>query len=562
MTPLRLAFVGAACVIALSCSKDGTPDGPPGEFLMILQVAPTDGTDQAPTEARIGFQVDASIDPSTLTADTFYVVDEDGERLEGTRMVLDDDPTAAELVLEGPMDVITTYTATVTTGLRAPSGDTLEEDFEWTFKTVDSEWGVSEWIEGDVNGTSAVPSIEVDAQSSAIAVWEHTVANGTAIWANRYTRADLWGEPVAIDAGAGEASDPALAVDGAGNGFAVWMRRDIDAPANTRIWSNRYDAELGSWDTAELLQSGDITRAGDPDVAAAPNGNAIAVWVQLDVESGDQDVWYRAYAAGSGWGEAGPISEEDAAVILALDPLVGMDDDGNAIAVWSRATVNGEVIWANRYTEGFGWGTAELIKPDAETAASSIRLSVGDNGDAFVVWAQEDGTREDVWATRFSGSSWSTPERIDTYDEGDKRTPDVAVDGSGVAHVAWAQTEDPFINIWAVQYTPGSGWETPLLIEPPNEDPDEDGDATSPRVGVNAAGNAFVVWLQTHEGWSSVWSNRLDPETGWFEAEVIEDVARPARQPVVAVDDRRHAHALWPHFISSGFDWCRTNRFE
>jgi len=563
MTSLRLAFVGAACVIALSCSKDGAPDGPPGEFLSILQVAPTDGTDQAPTEARIGFQVDASIDPSSLTADTFYVVDEDGERLEGARMVLDDDPTAAELVLEGPMDVITTYTATVTTGLRSPSGDALEEDFEWTFKTVDSEWGISEWIEEDINGTSANPSIAVDAQSNAVAVWEHFVVpeQRTAIWANRYTRSDLWGEPVAIDAGAGEANDPALAVDDAGNAFAVWVRRDVGA-ANTRIWSNRYDVALGSWDTAELLQSGDVTRAGDPEVAAAPSGNAIAVWVQLNTESGRQDVWYREYIAGSGWGEAGPISEAEPAATLALDPVVGMDDDGNAIAVWSRTTLGGEVIWSNRYTAGSGWGTAALIKPDTETSVGSIRLSVSDNGDAFVVWAQDDGTREDVWATRFSGSSWSTPERIDTYDDGDKRTPDVAVDGSGVAHVAWAQTEDPFINIWAVQYTPGSGWETPLLIEPPNPDPDEDGDATSPRVGVNAAGNAFVVWLQTYEDWLSVWSNRLDPETGWFEAEVIEDIERPARPPVVAVDDERHAHALWPHFVDTGFDWCRTNRFE
>ena len=558
MQSLRLTCLVAASTFVLSCSSDGGSEGPSGEFLAVIQFAPS-GMEPAPTEARIGFQLDASMDPSSLTPDTFYVTNEDGERLDGMRVVLEDDPAAAELLLDEPMDVITTYTATITTGLRSRSGDTLEENFEWTFTTLDSEWGISEWIE-DSNGDSAQPRIDVDAQSNAVAVWEHTTAEGTEIRANRYTRSDLWGEPVAIDAGTGGATDPALALDDAGNAFALWVRRDVGT-ANTRIWSNRYDVDLGSWDTAELLQTGEITRASGPAVAAAPSGNAIAVWIQLDVISGDQAIWARMYTAGSGWGEAGPISEADADAVLALNPSVGMDDDGNAIAVWARPTAAGEVIWSNRYIEGSGWGTAELVKADAETSASTVRLSVGAGGDAFVVWAQGNGMREGVWANRFSGGSWGSPERIDRYDAGDTRTPDIAVDGSGFAHAVWAQSEDPFINIWASQYTPGSGWQEPVLIEPPNDDPEEDGDATSPRVGVNAAGNAFVVWLQTFENWSSVWSNRLDPETGWFEAEVIEGRDRAARQPVVTVDDRRHAHALWPH-SSGGINNCLTNRFE
>jgi hypothetical protein len=562
MHPLRLAFVLFTFAYLVSCSSESA-DEPAGEFLVVRRVAPSSGTDQAPTEARIGFEVDASIDPSSLTAETFYVTGEDGERLSGMRVVLEDDSTAAELILDEPMDVITTYRATITTGLRSRSGDTLEEDFEWTFKTLDSEWGISEWIEEDINGTSSEPEIAIDAQSNAIAVWEHAIVNQqrSAIWANRYNRTDLWSEPVAIDSGTGDASDPALAVDDAGNAIAVWVRRD-GQPGNTRIWSNRYDAALGAWDTAELLQSGEILRANAPDVAAAPNGIALAVWVQDEMDTVDRAIWSRTYTAGSGWGDAGSISEVDAAAVLANNLSVGMDDEGNGLAVWTRATLDGDVVWANRFTAGSGWGTPELIKPDESTSARGVRLSVGAAGDAFVVWSQGDGTREDVWAARWSGTAWEAPERVDQYDDGEKRTPDIAVDGAGIAHAVWAQVEDPFINIWASQYTPGSGWEDPILIEPPNEDPNEDGDATLPRAGINTAGNAFVVWLQTDENWSSVWSNRLDPETGWFEAEVIEDIDRPARPPVIAVGEDRRAHALWPHFVSDGFDWCRTNRFE
>jgi hypothetical protein len=132
----------------------------------------------------------------------------------------------------------------------------------------------------------------------------------------------------------------------------------------------------------------------------------------------------------------------------------------------------------------------------------------------------------------------------------------------GVAHAVWSQADSDFENIWASQYTPNSGWGSPELIETANPDPNEDGDATSPRLGINAAGNAFVVWRQIWDDWGSIWSNRLDPGTGWMTPERIEDEARAARLPQVAVDDNRHAHAVWLHSIDIGIDWVRTNRFE
>ena len=132
----------------------------------------------------------------------------------------------------------------------------------------------------------------------------------------------------------------------------------------------------------------------------------------------------------------------------------------------------------------------------------------------------------------------------------------------GIAHAVWSQSDPDFRNIWASQYTPGSGWGTPELIEPPNEDPAEDADATTPRIEVNTAGNAFVVWRQLIDDWGSIWSNHLDPGTGWMTAELIEGDARAATAPRIAVDENRHAHAMWLHQIDGDIDWVRTNRFE
>lgn len=541
---LGLVSLGPAC-------KGG--GGGTGSFIEVLLTSPESGATDAQVATRIGFQINAPIDPATLTNDAFFVTDPDGNRVTGTLEVTDE-PDVAALTPDEPLDVITTYTATITTELSSTGGGTLEQDFIWNFTTLDSAWGTAEWLESTNTGTSSKQELAIDGQSNALAVWEYTDAAGTRIWANHYTRAELWEDPAPIDTGDG-AANPHVAVDAAGNGFAVWQ--EGGSTAQSRIWTNRYVVGQG-WGTPEILQNGEVTGAQTPAIAADPDGNAIAVWVQREMDSANLVVWSNRYTSGS-WGAAAPIDDEPTPSVATI--AVDVDADGNALAVWTRPDFPGDVIWANRYTPSLGWGAAQLIESDTATDVTDTRLDVGTTGDAFVVWGREEDGRKDVWSVRFSGSSWGMPERIDNH-SADTVGPDIAVDGMGVAHAVWSQTDDDFRNIWAAQYTPGSGWGMPELIEPPNEDPREDADATTPRVDVNTAGNAFVVWRQTFQDWGSIWANRLDPGTGWMTAELIEDNERAARLPKIAVDENRHAHAVWLHSFATSTDWVRTNRFE
>ena len=552
-----LAYVLALC--AVMAFGSGCKGGDTVSVIEILLTFPEARQTEVPVETQIGFRMNAPIEKSSLTSETFFLTDEQGGVVSSS-VFIGGTPDTAELKPDEPLALTTTFTVTLKTGLRSTDGAKLEEDFEWTFTTLDSAWGDDEWLEEIGTGSSSLPEIAVDAKLNAMTIWQYEDALGTAIIAKHYNRIDLWGEPIDIDDGNGSAANPKLAVDDPGNGFAVWERTS-DGGSTSNIWTNRYDVDDG-WGTAELLQNGEVTFARSPSVAADPAGNAIAVWVQRNTETGNRVIWANRYEPGDGWGAAGSIDDMPTA-LAANRTAVDMDDDGNGIAVWARPTSGGNVLWANRYTAGSGWGNAELIKSDPETAARDPRLDVGPGGDAFVVWVQNQDMRDDVWGARFSGSSWESPVRLDSYDDGNKQTPDITVDGTGIAHAVWSQVDDDFENIWATQYAPGSGWSAPELIEPPNDDPRRDTDAISPRIAVNAAGDAFVVWLQRSEGWLSIWSNRLDPGTGWIEAEVIEQLDEAARQPHIAVDDARHAHAVWPHSRGNlGGDWLRTNRFE
>ena len=138
-----------------------------------------------------------------------------------------------------------------------------------------------------------------------------------------------------------------------------------------------------------------------------------------------------------------------------------------------------------------------------------------------------------------------------------------------MAHAVWTQDDqklqNDFVNIYANRYTDVSGWgTTPVLVEPPTLDPRDDASASQPRVGVNAAGNTFVVWRQDWRDWGSIWSNRIDPGEDWVPENTvrIENIASGGRSPNVVVDDNRHAHAVWMHAVETQIDRVRTNRFE
>ena len=563
----------------LSCKGDGGGGGG-SAYLEVVSFAPDADRNDVQVEIVIGLRVSEPIDPSTLTSDTFFLTGPDGAIVPSTVMVLDEPNagpgvmgTGALLTPEAPLEVLTEYIVTVTTGLASTTGLSLEEDFDWSFTTLDAAWGEAEWIEPLGTGNSGQQALGVDEDLNAIAIWTLDTEAGGAIFANRYTRIALWGEePEQISDAAGDAANPRLAVDVAGNAFAVWVRT-ISA-SETNIWANVYDAEAGSWGEAALLQEGDITRARLPSVAADPSGNAIAVWVQVDEDTGGELIRAIRYEPGVGWGSAVTIG---ASQFTVSNTDVGMDDQGAALAVWDQLSggSGGRIIRANRFTPGMGWrdlAEVEDVKSDDATTAAGLRLDVGANGDAFAIWTQNapaEGDRNDVYASRFSGGAWAVdPQRIDVYDAGDKSTPDVAVDGEGTAYAVWLQNEefgagDRIDNVWLAEYARGSGWAGPVLIEPPAEDPTNDGDASAPRVDVNRTGNVFVVWGQIAGSWPSIWSNRRDPSTSWVatNAETIEDFAAAANGPIIAVDEARHAHALWRH-SAENVRSMRTNRFE
>ena len=381
--------------------------------------------------------------------------------------------------------------------------DDLNSSIWWNRYDVESGWETAMLIQTDLLQGGRLPQVAVDGSGNAIAVWQQGMRS---IWSSRYEIGQGWGTAKQISAADDPmqlAQHPQIAVDPSGNAIAVWNDPGYIVWGETgvvgaNIWSNRYVAGSG-WGSVMAVDTNDSGTRDYPQVAVDDAGNAIVVWQQTD--DFNRSIWSNRFAVGLGWGDAELLDPEGG-----ICPQVSMDGRGNAVAVWS----NSGSIWSNRFAVDVGWGDAQLIET-GDGYAGIPQVAVNENGNAFVVWQQDDGGCDNIWSNRYEvGTGWETATLIESNNSAMAGEPQVAVDGSGNAIAVWRQSEstslaeDTRINIESKRYVVGTGWGNATVIStyvsrflPPH-----------PQIAIDPSGNAIAVWSQFDGNYREVWSNR------------------------------------------------------
>lgn len=356
-------------------------------------------------------------------------------------------------------------------------------------------WEPPQLVENSYQNTFE-PDVGMDSQGNAIVVWTEWDDTRWNLWSNRYVAEVGWGEPQLIETNdLGSVAKPDIAMDAAGNAVVVWQQFD---GVQYHIWSNRYVAGVG-WMTAQQIDQDYTGDCFEPKVGIDDSGNAIVVWRLSD--GLHYHIWSNRYVVGSGWGTSQPIEANISE--SATYPRVAVDRSGNAIAVW-MLYLGHHTIWANRYTVGAGWGTAQLIQIDDSEEALYPRVAVDGSGNAVAVWEQYDGVLKNVWSNRYVvGSGWETAQLIENENSYHAFNGQVAMDEAGNAIATWSQSDGSRPNIWASRYVVGSGWENPQLIEFDNS-----GMAGQTELGMDSSGGAIAVWWQEDAYTTSIWANR------------------------------------------------------
>lgn len=282
---------------------------------------------------------------------------------------------------------------------------------------------------------------------------------------------------------------------------------------------------------------------GGVSAASDPSGRTLAVWEQYDGVR--FNLWASYFVDGSGWSMPEPIESQPGS---ASGVRVAVDGDSSAIAVWSQSDGTRDNIWAARFSVGSGWGAPVLLEDYDSGPAAAPQIAMNAAGRAMVVWSQSDGTRFNIYSANYiPGSGWAAYDIVETNNTGDARFPDVAIDSQGNAIAVWQQNDGTRDNIRAQRFRADAfGWGSPpsfgALLET-----DDAGDAEYPRVAMDGAGNALVVWQQRDAaGTRDIFSNRYDRDSGlWGSAVALESGARSAYGPVVASAASGDAMVVW-----------------
>lgn len=169
-------------------------------------------------------------------------------------------------------------------------------------------------------------------------------------------------------------------------------------------------------------------------------------------------------------------------VITNQGPRIGVDDAGNAVAVWSQRNGLLSSIYAVRFTAGT-WGAPELLETNDTGNALTPAIAVAPNGDALVVWSQDTLTSNDeIHASQLVSGVWSGPELISALAGFD---PQVALAPNGQGVAVWQERVGAAKDIRASRYDSGN-WGTAELLQ-------EDF-AESPQIAIADNGDAVAVW--------------------------------------------------------------------
>jgi hypothetical protein len=344
---------------------------------------------------------------------------------------------------------------------------------------------------------------------------------------------------------AGNATAPKIAVNAAGDAFAVWKQNSNPE----RILAQRYSAKAGVWEPAVAIDTAATGTANNPEVAVDAAGNAIAIWVDGPERQVVTNRFNASLAPAGAWGDAVVI--EDFAFSPAT-PHVGMDAAGNAIAVWSQSGGSQQNIMANLYDiQNNKWGNvAQVVAADSQGRnGREPRVAVSGNGSAVALWRREDGARSFILSSSFSAGTWTTAQPIERPGAGGQsQNPDVVMNNGGVAVATWSAVDGAGIsNIWASRYDTVTGWGVAALVEA-----DDLGNAFGARPAIDATGNAVAVWLQSDGTRQNVMASRLSASTNaWGTATLLEtNDLSDADLPAVATDAAGNAIAVWGQRVS------------
>jgi hypothetical protein len=366
-------------------------------------------------------------------------------------------------------------------------------------------WGPPEPVTDPRDGYSlanvfASHAVALAPDGEAVAVW----GRAGCVESSRSSPGQSWTAPQAI----AEGGAPRIGSDAAGRVVTLFF-----GPYDySQRWSPiRWTQHTASWSAPETVYLGPVESGpftNSPDLAVAPSGASLAVWIH----GSNREVWVAPLAPGA---EPAAISRVDRGSVLEIavaagnggavvayrwedaiwvqhstgpnggagwsapqrlsDPAppgfvrrveamsLAADPAGNAVVVWTEGEYplavisHSYAVRSRRFLRSKGsWERILTIVGASGYPSSGVKVAVSAAGNALAVWRHAElvsgvGYTYTMSASHLAGGRWGPVERLRTRTT-ELSPPEVAMDREGNAVVAWAETEGIRARVVAVGF--------------------------------------------------------------------------------------------------------------
>ena len=387
-------------------------------------------------------------------------------------------------------------------------------------------------------------SIAQNSQGDAAAVWTRASGSSRHIYASCYNHTtNQWTTPVRIDNQNTQAGHPAVALNDKGQMFAAWQQ--VDNNNHQQIFVIKGNAPgCSGTNTPSMITYGTTYDSTDPQIVIDANGTGITVWVSGGTTLSSAyydpttDIWWKQniYLNNS----------------ISSTFRLAMDRNGNAFVTWTEHPAGGKYNVLGRFYKksDHSWTSAQQID-DASVDSGISDVALNAEGKGWVIYPQGNA----VYARSIDTEALSMGAASAHIADADTAAnTHIGIDAAGNAMAIWTQYDAGKINLYALYYRSGTGWQsTATRIE--NNDVYY---VENPQLSVSTNGDAAAVWTNHGDAYANRY--RAGKDQWQTEESLIEQQEGTAHSPQISSDGNGSFTALWKTNSLSG-DKLYHNRF-
>lgn len=305
-----------------------------------------------------------------------------------------------------------------------------------------------------------------------------------------------WSPPLKVNDDNGAASQDwaSIAVDPAGNTYAVWLdnRNNIDPPKWDIHFSFR--PRGGIWSANKRVNDRPGLARDAPSIAVDDDGNAYVVWA----DDGDNlrssaGIYFAHRSPGGTWSSNSRVSDTTPG---SGHPSIAVDTNGSLYVVWEELAWPSETYWDIRFSyrpvDGIWTPSIKISDETNHAVQETPSLAVDPRGNAYAIWLdyREGGTGGAIYSSyRPAGGNWAVNKRVnDKSNSWSGLFPSLAVDAGGNAYAFWEAGQSDVGGGEYFSFRPKGGeWQANERV----------GGGNSGSIAVDGIGNAVAVFDET-----------------------------------------------------------------